>query len=356
VNLDNFKKLFESGKPVIIEYTGKYFGVFPGDNIDFETFKYLISVFGIDFHFVYPEYKLNEKGFYRMPSNGSSVNGYIPVTYSIYDDVPDSRLLFKTLEAINNNFSVNVFKFPGYLNLVGSKPLNNSKTVFDYAAEFVRLCGMGNSSLVFPLINESGFTDDYENVKKVIRKEKLKLILSSAIETQNHIENTYIFKNSETSLKFDSMDIIGFKSVMDKKEYFVLKKGNLSEKNVHFSVYMKSLFEEMVFYNNEFDKTLFSEIINKMNEYENYFIILAGQENKNNGLNNLIKSIALRKYNISVRDSYEVIGLKEDNTDIMPVYHIIKALGVSGPVYHDYEGIKNKIKEFAKMDLNIVIE
>ena len=337
VEVSKIRESFLQKKPVIVVDYNKEIEadfIFPSEIMTKDVINFMISKGkGLLCSVADEEYLLN-KGFFRMPSNGLdklNTNYFISVDYKLTDTGITSFERAMTIQKLAEKESVSAFKYPGHVQLLGSKDIFKRRGHTEASLELVSMAGFERFGTLIEILNEDGDSHDFDYIFDLAKKHDLVVVSTDEIYSQVVKDRTSVYLDAKANLptEFGDFEIIGFKNNIDSKEHFALVKGELYDEPITVRIHSECVTGDS-FHSLKCDCGSQLKIaMKKIQELGKGIIIYMRQEGRDIGITNKIKAYALQDKGIDTYDANEIMGLKADLRDYSAAAQILKSLNVS---------------------------
>lgn len=335
MDINEVIKSFEKNKPVIIldksrEVEGDL--IFPSEIINSKVINFMISKGKGLLCTVADEKYLIEKGFFKLPSNNldkHNTNYFIPIDYKLSNTGISSFERAKTIEMLAKNNNINLFSYPGHIQLLGGVGINNRKGHTESSLELVEFAGYKRFSTIVEILDESGDSHNFEYIKQLSKEYDIPIITVDEVYEESIKRKQFVFKVSEASLPTEVglFKILGFKNQLDNREHFLIYSGDIFDgEPVKVRVHSECVTGD-VLRSKKCDCG--SQLYSAMNEIKQRGILIyLRQEGRDIGITNKIKAYALQDDGIDTYDANEIIGLPPDGRDYAIAAQMLRAINI----------------------------
>ncbi|BBE31516.1 riboflavin biosynthesis protein RibBA [Tepiditoga spiralis] len=354
MDINSIKKNFENNKPIIIldksrEVEGDL--IFPSEIINSEVINFMISKGKGLLCTVADEKLLIERGFFKLPSNNldkHNTNYFIPIDYKLSNTGISSFERAKTIEMLAQNNNINLFSYPGHVQLLGGIGINNRKGHTEASLELVEFIGYKRFSTIIEILDENGDSHNFEYINQLSKEYDIPIIDIEDIYIESMKRKQFVFKVSEAKLptELGVFKIVGFKNLLDNKEHFLIYSGDIFDGDpVKVRVHSECVTGD-VLKSKKCDCG--SQLYNAMNEIKQRGILIyLRQEGRNIGITNKIKAYALQDDGVDTYDANEIIGLPPDGRDYAIAAQMLKAMNINDIILlSNNEDKKNQLMKY----------
>lgn len=358
----DFKKVNNAifnNKPIIItdkknEYEADM--VFPSEKINKEIISFMILKGKGLLCTVADESYLLDKGFFKMPTNNKDklgTNYFISLDYKLTDTGISAQERSDTIKFLANEKDISFFKYPGHVQLLGSKPFNIRKGHTESSVELLNMAGFSRFSTIIEILDDKGDSHNFEYIHELAKKYDLPVVSVEDIFFEYVIRKNHVFKEAKAKLptEFGDFDIISFKNNLDNREHFALVKGNLYNSPITVRIHSECITGDAI---HSLKCDCGSQLANSMkiiNELGKGIIIYLRQEGRDIGLNNKIKAYALQDQGVDTYDANEIIGLPADARDYSIAAEILRLLEVNNIIL--LTNNPDKVKQIEKYGISV---
>ncbi|MDO7977602.1 bifunctional 3,4-dihydroxy-2-butanone-4-phosphate synthase/GTP cyclohydrolase II [Oceanotoga teriensis] len=358
MDIENIKKDFELGKPVIILDTKREIEgdmVFPSELMDEKIINLFIQKGRGLLCTAADENILLDGGFIKLPSNNKekfSTNFFIPIDYKLSNTGISSIERANTVSVLSENPNIGLFAYPGHVSLIGGRGLNNRKGHTEASIELMSILGYKRFSSFVEIIDDNGESHNLKYIENLAKELQIRVITIDEIyeEYIKRVQNIFMVSKAKLPTKYGEFEIIAFKNNLDKKEHFVIKKGDFYNKIPYVRVHSECVTGDVM-------SSLKCDCGSQLNNYLKFIsendgiLIYMRQEGRDIGITNKIKTYALQDKGVDTYDANEVIGLPADNRDYSNAAQILKAMEVNKIKL--LTNNPDKIKQLSKYGIDI---
>lgn len=353
-------KSFNLNKPVIIwdekkEVEADF--VFPAEMANSNIVNFFISKGRGLLCLAAEEHFLLTHGFFKLPSNNVdtlNTNYFITIDHKKNITGISSNERAKTIKSITKNATINDYKYPGHIQLLGSIGINKRKGHTESSVELMKLLGFKPFATLIEILDENGDSHNFNYIKSLSQKFEIPLISVEDIFIEAVKNNLYVKPITEARLptKFGNFKIIGFENNFDKKEHFAIYKGDLNNKPLLVRIHSECVTGDVL---NSRKCDCGSQLhlaMKKINENGTGLIIYLRQEGRDIGITNKIKAYELQDKGLDTVEANERIGMPADNRDYAIAAQILKSLNIKNIILMTNN--PDKVEQLKKYGINVV--
>ncbi|KLO22019.1 3,4-dihydroxy-2-butanone 4-phosphate synthase [Marinitoga sp. 1197] len=355
----NIIKTFESSKPIIIWDEKKEIEadfIFPAELANSDIINFMVSQGKGLLCLAAEEIYLIQKGFFKLPSNNMdalNTNYFITIDHKKNVTGISSYERAKTIKSITENTTINDYKYPGHVQLLGSIGINKRKGHTESSVELMKLLGFKPFAALIEILDENGNSHNFNYIKSLSKKFKIPIISVEDIVIETVKNNLYVKPITEAKLptKFGNFKIIGFENNFDKKEHFAIYKGNLNNNPLLVRIHSECVTGDVL---NSKKCDCGSQLhlaMQKINNIGSGLIIYLRQEGRDIGITNKIKAYKLQDNGLDTVEANLKIGMPADNRDYAIAAQILKSLNIKNIILMTNN--PDKVKQLKKYGINV---
>lgn len=331
MNLGELRKAVLDGKPVVLIDDRREFEadlIYPAEIASAEVVNFMLSAKGLLCLTMDMEEAL-KKGFFRLPSKEGETNFLVPVDYreTFTGITAEERAL--TAKKLAEGLSVEHFRYPGHLHLLGGIGLNRRRGHTESSLELMEFLGFKRYALIVELLDEKGDSHNREYALAFAEKHGLPVITTDDVwkEFVRRKQLMRIYANARLPTKYGEFRIIAFDNELDFKEHVAIVKepyGDVPLVRVH----SKCLTGDTL---TSLKCDCGSQLANslRMIAREGGILLYMDQEGRGIGLKEKIKAYELQDKGLDTVEANEALGYKADERTYEAAFQMLRALGVS---------------------------
>ncbi|AEX85345.1 GTP cyclohydrolase II [Marinitoga piezophila KA3] len=353
-------KTFFSNKPIILwdkKKENEADFVFPAEMANKDIINFLISNGKGLLCLASEEKNLLQRGFFKLPSNNADIlntNYFISIDHKKTITGISSKERAKTIKSISENTTINDYKYPGHIQLLGSIGLNKRKGHTESSIELMKLLGFKPFSILIEILDENGNSHNFNYIKSLSQKFKIPIISVEDIAVEVFKSNLYVTPISEANLptQFGSFKIIGFKNNFDEKEHFAIYTGNLKNTPLLVRIHSECVTGDVLTSRKCDCGSQLHLAMKKIQENGSGLIIYLRQEGRDIGITNKIKAYELQDKGMDTVEANEKIGMPADNRDYAIAAQILKSLNIKNIILMTNN--PDKVNQLKKYGINVI--
>lgn len=337
------REYIENGKPIIVldeEREVEADFVFPAERIDEKVLDFMVMHGKGLLCLTADEKDLLGRNFFKLPSN-SNTNYHIPIDYGSGTGISASERA-ETCRKFSEGLSLDHFKYPGHVFVLGGKGLKDRKGHTEASLELMEILGFKRYSVIIEILDDSGNSHNLNYIHGISKKYSIPLITIKDIWTE-YIKSKRVMKISTKArvpTKYGEFKVIGFEGQIDGKEHFAILKEPLNSP-VFVRVHSECVTGDI----------LGSLRCDCGGQLENFLRFIAKnggillylrQEGRGIGLTNKLKAYKLQDKGFDTVEANIMLGFSEDERDFAIAAQMLRALGINEIILFSNNPLKER--------------
>nr|WP_084448906.1 bifunctional 3,4-dihydroxy-2-butanone-4-phosphate synthase/GTP cyclohydrolase II [Thermococcus chitonophagus] len=330
MNLDTIEESILKGKPVLLieeDREGEADLVYPAELANKNVVNFMLSAKGL-LCLAMDMDKALKRGFFRLPSKGGETNFLIPVDYKDTKTGITAEERALTARKIAEGLSVESFRYPGHLPLLGSVGFNRRKGHTEASLELMEMLGFRRYALIIEVLNEEGNSHDLEYAVSFAEQHDIPILTVKDVwkEFVRRRQLVQIYGRAKLPTRFGEFEIISFRNELDFKEHVAIIKKPYGEAPL-VRVHSKCLTGDTLA---SLRCDCGSQLINslRMISQEGGILLYLDQEGRGIDLTEKIKAYELQDLGYDTVEANKTLGFSEDERSYEVAFQMLKALGV----------------------------
>ncbi|ASJ00793.1 bifunctional 3,4-dihydroxy-2-butanone-4-phosphate synthase/GTP cyclohydrolase II [Thermococcus gorgonarius] len=331
MNWDSIKEKVLEGKPVVLIDDRREFEadlVYPAEIASPEVVNFMLSMKGLLCLTMDMDEALR-RGFFPLPSKEGETNFLVPVDYreNFTGITAEERAL--TARKLAEGLSVEHFRYPGHLHLLGGIGLNRRRGHTEGSLELMEILGFKRYALIVEILDEKGDSHNREYALKLAEEHDLPVVNIDDVwkEFVKRKQLIRVYANARLPTKYGEFRIISFDNELDFKEHVAIVKEPYGEVPL-VRVHSKCLTGDTLA---SLKCDCGSQLSNalRMIAQEGGILLYMDQEGRGIGLKEKIKAYELQDRGLDTVEANEALGHKADERTYEAAFQMLRALGVS---------------------------
>ncbi len=331
MNLEELKRAILDGKPVVLIDDRREFEadlIYPAEIASAEVVNFMLSAKGLLCLTMDMDEAL-KRGFFRLPSKEGETNFLIPVDYkgTFTGITAEERAL--TAKKLAEGLSVEHFRYPGHLHLLGGIGLNRRRGHTESSLELMEFLGFKRYALIIEILDEKGDSHNREYALKFAEEHGLPVITTDDVwkEFVKRKQLIKVYANARLPTRYGEFRIISFDNELDFKEHVAIVKepyGDVPLVRIHSKCLTGDTLASL-------KCDCGSQLANslRMIAQEGGILLYMDQEGRGIGLKEKIKAYELQDKGLDTVEANEALGFKADERTYEAAFQMLRALGVS---------------------------
>ena len=331
MNLEEIRKAILDGKPVVLIDDRREFEadlIYPAEIASAEVVNFMLSAKGLLCLTMDMDEAL-KRGFFRLPSKEGETNFLIPVDYkeTFTGITAEERAL--TAKKLAEGLSVEHFRYPGHLHLLGGIGLNRRRGHTESSLELMEFLGFKRYALIIEILDEKGDSHNREYALKFAEEHGLPVITTDDVwkEFVKRKQLIKVYANARLPTRYGEFRIISFDNELDFKEHVAIVKepyGDVPLVRIHSKCLTGDTLASL-------KCDCGSQLANslRMIAQEGGILLYMDQEGRGIGLKEKIKAYELQDKGLDTVEANEALGFKADERTYEAAFQMLRALGVS---------------------------
>ncbi|AIF68572.1 3,4-dihydroxy-2-butanone 4-phosphate synthase [Palaeococcus pacificus DY20341] len=330
MDLEKLRKSILEGKPIVLIDEDREVEadlVYPAETITPQTLNFMLQAKGM-LCLAMDEEEALRRGFFKLPSKDNETNFLISVDYKETFTGISAEERALTAKKIAEGLSIEHFRYPGHLHLLGGVGINRRKGHTEASLELMEMLGFKRYALIIELLDEEGNSHNFEFIQNFAEKHELpvitiKEVLKEVVKRKNFVR---VFAEANLPSKYGAFKIVAFENQLDFKEHIAIIKEPYDVPLVR--IHSECLTGDTLA---SLKCDCGSQLANalKMIAQEGGILLYLRQEGRGIGLKNKIKAYELQDKGFDTVEANKMLGFNEDERDFSVAYQLLKALGVS---------------------------
>ncbi|MBO8175103.1 MAG: bifunctional 3,4-dihydroxy-2-butanone-4-phosphate synthase/GTP cyclohydrolase II [Thermococcus sp.] len=331
MDLEKLRKSILEGKPIVLIDEDREVEadlVYPAETITPQTLNFMLQAKGM-LCLAMDEEEALRRGFFKLPSKDNETNFLISVDYKETFTGISAEERALTAKKIAEGLSIEYFRYPGHLHLLGGVGINRRKGHTEASLELMEMLGFKRYALIIELLDEEGNSHNFEFIRNFAEKHGLprvtiREVWKKVLRRKNFVR---IHARAKIPLRHGNFEIIAFDNELDFKEHVAIVKEPLGEAPL-VRLHSECLTGDTLA---SLKCDCGSQLANalKMIAQEGGILLYLRQEGRGIGLKNKIKAYELQDKGFDTVEANKMLGFNEDERDFSVAYQMLKALGVS---------------------------
>jgi len=331
MNWNSIREKVLERKPIVLIDDRREFEadlVYPAEIASSEVVNFMLSVKGLLCLTMEVDEAL-KKGFFPLPSKEGETNFLIPVDYreNFTGITAEERAL--TARKLAEGLSVEHFRYPGHLHLLGGIGLNRRRGHTESSLELMEILGFRRYALIVEILDESGDSHNREYALKLAEEHDLPVLTTDDVwkEFVKRKQLIRIYANARLPTRYGEFRIIAFDNELDFKEHAAIVKEPYGEVPL-VRIHSKCLTGDTLA---SLKCDCGSQLANslRMIAQEGGILLYMDQEGRGIGLKEKIKAYELQDRGLDTVEANEALGHKADERTYEAAFQMLRALGVS---------------------------
>ncbi|AHF81363.1 bifunctional 3,4-dihydroxy-2-butanone-4-phosphate synthase/GTP cyclohydrolase II [Thermococcus paralvinellae] len=330
MDLEKLRKSLLEGKPIVLIDEDREVEadlVYPAEIITPQTLNFMLQAKGM-LCLAMDEEEALRRGFFKLPSKDNETNFLISVDYKETFTGISSEERALTAKKIAEGLSIEHFRYPGHLHLLGGVGINKRKGHTEASLELMEMLGFKRYALIIELLDEEGNSHNFEFIRNFAEKHDLPMItikevLKEVVKRKSFVR---VFAEANLPSKYGTFKIVAFENQLDFKDHIAIIKEPYDVPLVR--IHSECLTGDTLA---SLKCDCGSQLANalKMIAQEGGILLYLRQEGRGIGLKNKIKAYELQDKGFDTVEANKILGFNEDERDFSVAYQMLKALGVS---------------------------
>ncbi len=331
MNWDSIRNAILDGKPVVLIDDRREFEadlVYPAEIASPEVVNFMLSMKGLLCLTMDMDEAL-KRGFFLLPSKEGETNFLIPVDYreNFTGITSEERAL--TARKIAEGLSVEHFRYPGHLHLLGGVGLNRRRGHTEGSLELMEILGFKRYALIVEILDERGDSHNREYALKLAEEHGLPVVNIDDVwkEFVKRKQLIKVYANARLPTRYGEFRIIAFHNELDFKEHAAIVREPYGEVPL-VRIHSKCLTGDTLA---SLKCDCGSQLANslRMIAQEGGILLYMDQEGRGIGLKEKIKAYELQDKGLDTVEANEALGHKADERTYESAFQMLRALGVS---------------------------
>ena len=330
--LRDIRQDFLNGKPVVIvdeEREVEADFVYPAELITTNVVDFFLRYGKGLFCVVGSEDNLMNRGFFKLATNYNA-NYFVPIDWGDGTGISSSERALACNKLSDEKTTVNNFRYPGHVTLIGAKEFYERKGHSESSVELMKMTGFKPFSTIIEILDTKGNSHNLRYVERLAARFNLKVITIKQLWTF-YVRNSELMKIKATAklpTEFGEFEIVAFENKMDSKEHVAIIK-KWEEGTTPFVRIHSECFTGDTLHSLRCDcGSQLSNALRKISKTGGVLIYLR-QEGRGIGLSHKIEAYNLQDYGIDTYEANVRLGFKPDERDYAVAYQMLKALGLT---------------------------
>ncbi|KUH34336.1 3,4-dihydroxy-2-butanone 4-phosphate synthase [Thermococcus celericrescens] len=331
MNWDSIREKVLEGKPVVLIDDRREFEadlVYPAEIASPEVVNFMLSMKGLLCFTMDMEVALS-RGFFPLPSKEGETNFLIPVDYmeNFTGITAEERAL--TAKKLAEALSVEHFRYPGHLHLLGGIGLNRRRGHTEGSLELMEILGFKRYALIVEILDETGNSHNREYTLRLAEENDLPVVNIDDVwkEFVRRKQLIRVYANARLPTRYGDFRIVSFDNELDFKEHVAIVKEPYREVPL-VRIHSKCLTGDTL---GSLKCDCWSQLTNalRMIAQEGGILLYMDQEGRGIGLKEKIKAYELQEDGLDTVEANEVLGYRADERTYEAAFQMLRALGVS---------------------------
>lgn len=331
MNWDRLRKEVLGGKPIVLIDNKREFEadlIYPAEIASPKIVNFMLSAKGL-LCLTMDMDKALEGGFLPLPSKEGETNFLIPVDYreTFTGITAEERAL--TARKIAEGLSVEEFRCPGHLHLLGGVGLNRRKGHTESSLELMEFLGFKRYALIVEVLDEKGDSHNKEYAVDLAREYDLPVLTTDDVwkEFVRRKQLVKVYANARLPTRYGDFRIIAFENELDFKEHVAIVKEPYGEVPL-VRVHSKCLTGDTLA---SLKCDCGSQLSNalRMIAQEGGILLYMDQEGRGIGLKEKIKAYELQDKGLDTVEANEALGHGADERTYEAAFQMLRALGIT---------------------------
>ncbi|WP_297421774.1 bifunctional 3,4-dihydroxy-2-butanone-4-phosphate synthase/GTP cyclohydrolase II [Thermococcus sp.] len=331
MNWNSIKEKVLDGKTIVLIDDRREFEadlVYPAEIASPEVVNFMLSMKGLLCLTMDMEEAL-KRGFFPLPSKEGETNFLIPADYreNFTGITAEERAL--TAKKLVEGLSVEHFRYPGHLHLLGGIGLNRRRGHTEGSLELMEILGFKRYALIVEILDEKGDSHNREYALKLAEEHDLPVVNIDDVwkEFVKRKQLIKVYANARLPTKYGDFRIIAFDNELDFKEHAAIIKepyGDVPLVRVHSKCLTGDTLASL-------KCDCGSQLANslRMIAQEGGILLYMDQEGRGIGLKEKIKAYELQDKGLDTVEANEALGHKADERTYEAAFQMLRTLGVS---------------------------
>jgi len=331
MNLEEIRKAVLDGKPIVLIDDRREFEadlVYPAEIASPEVVNFMLSAKGLLCLAMDIDEALR-RGFFPLPGKGSETNFLIPVDYkkTFTGITAEERAL--TARKIAEGLSVEHFRYPGHLPLLGGIGLNRRRGHTEGSLELMEILGFKRYALIVEILDERGDSHREDYALKLAEEHGLPVVNIDDVwkEFVRRKQLVKVYANARLPTRYGEFRIIAFDNELDFREHVAIVKepyGDVPLVRIHSKCLTGDTLASL-------KCDCGSQLANslRMIAQEGGILLYMDQEGRGIGLKEKIRAYELQDKGLDTVEANEALGHRADERTYESAFQMLRALGVS---------------------------
>ncbi|WP_456365471.1 bifunctional 3,4-dihydroxy-2-butanone-4-phosphate synthase/GTP cyclohydrolase II [Thermococcus sp.] len=331
MNWDSIRNAILDGKPVVLIDNRREFEadlVYPAEIASPEVVNFMLSMKGL-LCLTMDMGEALKRGFFPLPSKEGETNFLIPVDYgkNFTGITAEERAL--TAKKLAEGLSIEHFRYPGHLHLLGGVGLNRRRGHTEGSLELMEILGFKRYALIVEILDEKGDSHKGEYALKLAGEHGLPVVNIDDVwkEFVKRKQLIKVYANARLPTRYGEFRIIAFENELDFKEHVAIVREPYGEVPL-LRIHSKCLTGDTLA---SLKCDCGSQLANslRMIAQGGGILLYMDQEGRGIGLKEKIKAYELQDRGLDTVEANEALGHRADERTYEAAFQMLRALDVS---------------------------